>query len=348
MAGKELGRREAWCLAAGTVLLNALVTLCIVGVALPRAGSHGSAAGAGAGLFAGGAAASGSHSRKLQQIFAEIDPMFMAWRASVFDPNFAVSTSSNTITITKKVRFLGGLEVVANSADFTQSKVTLNGGSLTTAAGASVTLGTTSTGKLSVTPGSLELIADTATVTSLTVGRVGAATQSGTVMKVYGNIQVGNDGGGPPYADRTVIYPGKSSMSWAGPSGVLAKAWLGKAADDPATKEQLSVFGTTTLGSATRDAPEGQLVARVYGNIQLGKPASGTGDIIDRTTIYPGKVSCSWAGPAGKKQLAKAYIGKAFDDAQTKDQLSVFGSATLVTSRTKPFVFNSTGFYLQN
>ena len=26
--------------------------------------------------------------------------------------------------------------------------------------------------------------------------------------------------------------------------------------------------------------------------------------------IYPGKVSCSWAGPAGKKQLAKAYIGK--------------------------------------
>lgn len=68
MAGKELGRREAWCLAAGTVLLNALVTLCIVGVALPRAGSHGSAAGAGAGLFAGGAAASGSHSRKLQQV----------------------------------------------------------------------------------------------------------------------------------------------------------------------------------------------------------------------------------------------------------------------------------------
>lgn len=25
----------------------------------------------------------------------------------MFDPNFAVSTSSNTITITKKVRFLG-------------------------------------------------------------------------------------------------------------------------------------------------------------------------------------------------------------------------------------------------
>lgn len=64
-----------------------------------------------------------------------------------------------------------------SSADFTQSKVTLNGGSLTTAAGASVTLGTTSTGKLSVTPGSLELIADKATVTSLTVGRVGAATR---------------------------------------------------------------------------------------------------------------------------------------------------------------------------
>lgn len=39
---------------------------------------------------------------------------------------------------------------------------------------------------------------------------------------------------------------------------------------------------------------------------------------------------------------------QAFDDAQTKDQLSVFGSATLVTSRTKPFAFNSTGYYLQN
>lgn len=67
MAGKELGRREAWCLAAGTVLFNALVTVCIVGVALPRAGSPG--AGAGAGLLDGGAAAAtGAHSRKLQQV----------------------------------------------------------------------------------------------------------------------------------------------------------------------------------------------------------------------------------------------------------------------------------------
>ncbi len=41
-------------------------------------------------------------------------------------------------------------------------------------------------------------------------------------------------------------------MSWSGNGGALAKAWLGKAADDPATKEQLSVYGTTTLGSATR------------------------------------------------------------------------------------------------
>ena len=56
-------------------------------------------------------------------------------------------------------------------------------------------------------------------------------------------------------------------MSWAGPSGVLAKAWLGKAADDPATKEQLSVFGTTTLGSATR----GELQSLMAG--VTGKPA---------------------------------------------------------------------------
>lgn len=41
-------------------------------------------------------------------------------------------------------------------------------------------------------------------------------------------------------------------MSWNGPKGELAKAWLGKAADDPATKDQLSVFGASTLGSATR------------------------------------------------------------------------------------------------
>ncbi|KAL4422018.1 hypothetical protein ABPG77_005448 [Micractinium sp. CCAP 211/92] len=343
MAGKELGRREAWCLAAGTVLFNALVTMCIVGVALPRAGSPG--AGAGAGLLDGGAAAAtGAHSRKLQQVFVEVDPQFQAWKASVFDPNFALTTSSSAITITKKVRFLGGIEVTSGSADFNAAKVTVSSSSsLTAAAGSTVTLSSaSSTGsKLSVTPGGVELVADKATVGN-------SFASPTTVLKVYGNVQVGKDGSGTPYQDRTVIYPGKTSMSWSGNGGALAKAWLGKAADDPATKEQLSVYGTTTLGSATRDAPQGQLVARVYGNIQLGKPASGNGDIVDRTTIYPGKVSCSWAGPAGPKQLAKAYIGKAFDDAQTKDQLSVFGSATLGTSRTKPFVFNSTGYFLQN
>lgn len=72
MAGKELRRKEAWCLAAGTVLLNALVTTCILAVALPRAGSPGSA-GPGDSLMGSGAAASGSHSRKLQQVSGSKD-----------------------------------------------------------------------------------------------------------------------------------------------------------------------------------------------------------------------------------------------------------------------------------
>ncbi|KAL4440287.1 hypothetical protein ABPG75_003288 [Micractinium tetrahymenae] len=326
MARKELGRREAWCLAAGTVLINALVTICILAVALP-----GAAPAVPPPLLA----------PAWRAIFVEVDPQFQAWKAQ----NFAESSSA--LTILKKVRFLG-IEVVANTVDFQQSKLTLTGGSLTTQSGGAVTLSSVSgTGsKLSVTSSGLELVADKATASSLVVGQP-FKTLGTTVAKVYGNVQVGNDASGS-IVDRTIIYPGKTSMSWQGPKGELAKAWLGKAADDPSTKEQLSVFGTTTPGSSTRDAPEGQLVARMYGNIQLGKPASGTGDIIDRTTIYPGKVSCSWAGPAGKKQLAKAYIGKASDDPQTKDQLGVFGSATLVTSRTKPFAFNTTGYYLQN
>ena len=38
-------------------------------------------------------------------------------------------------------------------------------------------------------------------------------------------------------------------MSWKSPTNTLAKAWVGKAADDSDAKDQLSVYGNSVLGT---------------------------------------------------------------------------------------------------
>ncbi|PSC76951.1 shikimate [Micractinium conductrix] len=218
-----------------------------------------------------------------------------------------------------------------------------------------------------------------------------AETAMPTAVRVYGNVALGKDRIAGTFVSSTVLYPGKASMSWKSPTNTLAKAWVGKAADDSDAKDQLSVYGNSvlgtvntnkaekdlttvvkvygnavlgkdiapgtfvsrtvawlgrawddqhvrdqfsvwgnsTLGAANKDKPE-STIAKVYGNVALGKDIA-PGAFVTRTVISPGKCSMSWNSPTNT--LAKTSIGKAFDDAPDKNQLSVFGSAALVTSR---------------
>jgi len=325
-----------------SVLLNALLTIGIVALV-----AGGPKAGGPVGPAAGGDAipGPGRTGRKLQQVMVEVDPFFQPWKAGTFDTTFlGANTPGSPITITRKVIFMGGFDVVSSTAEFKA------GCNVKVSTGSSLSTDSSSNLKVDSPKLGLDTKAGTVTADSLSVAgntQLGTTTKDRpqqTVVKVYGNIQLGKDSTST-IVDRTVIYPGKVSTSWNSGSSTPAKAWLGKALDDPPTKDVLSVWGTSSLGVVNKDLPL-TTVAKVFGNIQLGKDGNvqpGT-PFNDRTVIYPGKASMSWnfKKPTSENVLAKAWVGKAFDDAATKDQLSVYGSASLVTSRAKPYTFNST------
>lgn len=270
--------------------------------------------------------------------------------------NVNVVGSKVSIAAGSSLDVVGGSTFSASPSPLVKLSADLTGITATSGVAFGVPMG------LSIPSSGTNSILNVHSLTAITKADIGLAEKAKaetTVLRVFGNGFFGKEPVGKSIDQRTVIYPGKASMSWQEPAGgtKVMKAWLGAAFDDSKSIDnQLSVPGMSALGTYTRDRPDSQTpVLKVYGNGWFGKdPATGTGvinPIEQRTVIYPGKVSVSWPGPGtppSGASLTKAWLGRAYDDAHTKDQLSVDNNVTLVARRgaTKAYTFRINGFAL--